>query len=357
MLSFSFAVIGDATERASSPKLRTYLFACLETALMVGFFAGPALGGELAKEIGLQQSLYMPVACYLVGLVTIICIMTETLEVSKRARFSWAKANPFGAMSMLCDNRIAATLASCVFLSNAAGGTGSVMPLYLAQTLGYDTVETGWFAAAGQAGAAAGLLGMLPMMQRCLSTKTIVVISVGMSVLSGFGGGLGVAMMSYGNWATNQSWAPYLMQCLGGVLTIIWYPCMRSVMTKQFGTSSFAMAIGAVSTLQTGCQVLGSLAAAQAYAATEHFSPPLIYFVNSAMNFAALLFALTLPSLDSDEANHEPLMGRGKEDIAQLRAQDRRLQEHVQRNYKQGSSERALLEDALLTVRSNTRRV
>ena len=357
MLSFSFAVIGDATERAASPKLRTYLFACLETALMVGFFAGPALGGELARAVGLQNSLYMPVTCYLVGLVTIICMMTETLEVSKRAKFSWAKANPFGAMSMLCDNRIAATLACCVFLSNVAGGAGSVMPLYLAQTLGYDTVETGWFTASGQAGAAAGLLGMLPIMQRCLSTKTIVVVSVGMSVLSGFGGGLGVAMMSYGNWATEHSWAPYVMQCSGGVLTVIWYPCMRSVMTKQFGTSSFAMAIGAISTLQTGCQVLGSLAAAQAYAATEYFSPPLIYFVNAAMNFAALLLALTLPPLDGEATNIEALTDPTVEVVAKLRPQDQRLQEHVQRNYKQGSSERALLEDALLTVRSNTRRV
>jgi hypothetical protein len=286
--------------------------------------------------------------------------MTETLAVSERAAFSWGKANPFGAMSMLCENRIAATLACVVFLSNAAGGTGSVMPLYLAQTLGYDTVETGWFTAAGQAGAAAGLLAVLPIMQRCLSTKTIVVVSVGMSVLSGFGGGLGVAMMSYGTWATDQSWAPYVMQCAGGVLTIIWYPCMRSVMTKQFGTSSFAMAIGAVSTLQTGCQVFGSLGSAQAYAATEHFSPPLIYFVNSGMNLAALLLALTLPPLDSEDTNKEALADQGEQrqqDLAKLRPADRRLQEHVQRNYKQGSSERALLEDALLTVRSNTRRV
>jgi hypothetical protein len=190
VLAFSFAVIGDATERASSPKLRTYLFAVLETALMVGFFAGPAIGGELGPLLGLQHSLFVPVACYLVGLVTILCLMTETLEQEKRATFSWAKANPFGAMAMLLDNRIATTLASCVLLSNMAGGAGTVLPLYLAQTLGYDSVQTGWFTASGQAGAAVGLLVVLPALQRCISTKAIVVISVGMSVLSGFGGGL-----------------------------------------------------------------------------------------------------------------------------------------------------------------------
>jgi hypothetical protein len=52
------------------------------------------------------------------------------------------------------------------------------MPLYLAQTLGYDEVQTGWFSALGQAGAATGLLVVLPVMQRCISTKMIVVISV-----------------------------------------------------------------------------------------------------------------------------------------------------------------------------------
>ena len=38
---------------------------------------------------------------------------------------------------------------------------------------------------------------------------------------------------------------------------------MRSVMTRQFGKSSFAMAIGAISTLQTCMQVIGPLAFAQ----------------------------------------------------------------------------------------------
>ena len=64
-----------------------------------------------------------------------------------------------------------------------------------------------------------------------------------------------------------------------------------------------------------------------------------------------------MPPLDGDETNGEELTGPSGEAIAKLRPQDQRLQEHVQRNYKQGSSERALLEDALLTVRSNTRRV
>jgi hypothetical protein len=70
---------------------------------------------------------------------------------------------------------------------------------------------------------------------------------------------------------------------------------MRSVMTKQFGESSFAMAIGAISTLQTACGVVGSLAFAQAYAHTEHYLPPFIYFVNAGLNFVALILALTLP--------------------------------------------------------------
>ena len=57
------------------------------------------------------------------------------------------------------------------------------------------------------------------------------------------------------------------------------------------------MAIGAVSTLQTGCNVVGSLAFAQLYAATAKWSPPFVYYVNSACNLLALIFALTLPGL------------------------------------------------------------
>ena len=67
------------------------------------------------------------------------------------------------------------------------------------------------------------------------------------------------------------------------------------------------MAIGAVSTLQTGCNVVGSLAFAQLYAATAKWSPPFVYYVNSACNLLALIFALTLPGLDdAAEEAHEP---------------------------------------------------
>ena len=235
VLSFSFAVIGDVTEGVAGGKLRTYLFAILETALMTGYFVGPALGGELARRYTIQRSLYFPVAMYGSGLVMILLAFTDTLDRGKRAPFSWGRANPFGAMWMLLDNRISMTLAIIVLLSNASGGSGSVLPLYLGEALGYGPFETGWFQAAGQAGAAAGLLLVLPLLQRCLSTKWIVSISVGTSTLSGFGGALGAAALQYSFW---RGWPgatalPYALNAVGGILTIIWYPCMRSVMSEQ----------------------------------------------------------------------------------------------------------------------------
>ena len=114
------------------------------------------------------------------------------------------------------------------------------------------------------------------------------------------------------------------------------------------------MAIGAVSTLQTGCNVVGSLLFAQLYARTEAHSPPFIYFVNAGMNLVAMLLAMSLPHLDEGEADV------GLHDVpkhSHMRAPERRLYEHVQRSYKQGDAERALLEDALVTASSNTRRV
>jgi hypothetical protein len=38
--------------------------------------------------------------------------------------------------------------------------------------------------------------------------------------------------MGYGTWASEEglTWTPYVMQGMGGVLTIIWYPCMRATM-------------------------------------------------------------------------------------------------------------------------------
>jgi hypothetical protein len=58
---------------------------------------------------------------YFAGLVCIVMLFTDTLDRRKRAPFDWARANPFGALKMLLDNRISATLAACVLLSNVGG--------------------------------------------------------------------------------------------------------------------------------------------------------------------------------------------------------------------------------------------
>ena len=125
----------------------------------------------------------------------------------------------------------------------------SVLPLFLAKVLGFDEVEYGWFNAAGQAGAAGGLLLLLPLLQRCLSLKvamgdeviliplytfenisvvvlhspyktgrgheddltahgylkTTITLSVGCAVLGGFTGGLSAAGLGSTFW---RRWAP-----------------------------------------------------------------------------------------------------------------------------------------------------
>ena len=58
VLSASFAVVGDVTEGAPA-QLRTYLFAVLETALMLGYFVGPAASGEI-PSLGLGRPETVP---------------------------------------------------------------------------------------------------------------------------------------------------------------------------------------------------------------------------------------------------------------------------------------------------------
>eukprot|EP01046_Picozoa_sp_COSAG06_P063633 COSAG06_NODE_14863_length_1119_cov_1.173529_2_plen_87_part_00 len=85
--------------------------------------------------------------------------------------------------------------------------------------------------------------------------------------------------------------------------------------------------------------------------------PPLIYFINAAMNLAAVLLAITLPTLDDDEAPDVDLHDTAVVERSRLRAPERRLYEHVERSYKKGDAEGDLLKDALLTASAGTRRV
>ena len=88
------AVIADI----APPGERVRLFGIIGGAWGVGFILGPLLGGFVGEEFGTRAPFYM--AAVLAGLNALYgaLVMPETLSEQHRRPFSWARANPVGAI-------------------------------------------------------------------------------------------------------------------------------------------------------------------------------------------------------------------------------------------------------------------
>ena len=80
-----------------TPDERARVFAMLGAAFGIGFVIGPALGGLLG-EFGHRVPFYAAGALAAINFVWGLFSCKETLTEAQRRPFSWARANPFGAL-------------------------------------------------------------------------------------------------------------------------------------------------------------------------------------------------------------------------------------------------------------------
>lgn len=110
-MSTSSAYIADVTP----PEKRSAAFGLMGAAFGVGFILGPAVGGLLGA-IGPRMPFWVAAVCCLVNAVYGLFVLPESLPPERRAPFSWRRANPVGALSMLAQRRDLMGLASVKFL-------------------------------------------------------------------------------------------------------------------------------------------------------------------------------------------------------------------------------------------------
>ena len=81
----------------SPPEKRAQNFGMIGAAFGVGFVLGPAIGGLLG-ELGPRVPFYAAAIVSLINVVYGYFFLPETLDISKRRKFSWRRANPFGTL-------------------------------------------------------------------------------------------------------------------------------------------------------------------------------------------------------------------------------------------------------------------
>src|SRR6478609_6488921 len=93
IFSTANAYIVDVTP----PEKRAGAFGLLGAAFGIGFILGPALGGFLA-EINLRLPFWVAAGCSALNCLWGIFVLPESLQLENRRPFSWARANPIGAL-------------------------------------------------------------------------------------------------------------------------------------------------------------------------------------------------------------------------------------------------------------------
>jgi len=103
----------------SAPHEKAQRFGLLMAGFGVGFVLGPILGGFLAKY-GTRAPFWAAGALALANALLGFAVLGESLPRRRRRRFSWARANPFGAFRAVARLAGVAPLLAVFFLFNVA---------------------------------------------------------------------------------------------------------------------------------------------------------------------------------------------------------------------------------------------
>jgi DHA1 family tetracycline resistance protein-like MFS transporter len=134
-----FAYAADVAE----PKERARFFGLLSAVGAVGTILGPVVGGLLG-QVSPRAPFWAAAAVGLINAGYGFLVLKESLPVSRRSAFSWARANPFGALMILVETRGLVGLAAMMMLANIAlAAFGSIYVLYVNYRYGWGPGQAG----------------------------------------------------------------------------------------------------------------------------------------------------------------------------------------------------------------------
>jgi DHA1 family tetracycline resistance protein-like MFS transporter len=255
-----FAYMADITP----PEGRARAYGLIGAAFSGGFVFGPVLGGFLG-EISPRAPFWFAAGLAGVAFLYGLLVLPESLAPEKRMAFSWARANPFGALKLLRSHTELFGLASVNFLLYFAHHVFSaVFVLYAGDRYGWGP----W-----QVGLVLALVGVLDMTVQGLLVGPAVKRfgDRAVMVFGLFGGAVGIACMGLAptGWLFAAAMIPNALWGLS-------MPTLQSLMTRLVSESEQGQLQGANMSVASIAGVVSPLFFGAVYAATvqpENFAP------------------------------------------------------------------------------------
>lgn len=268
------AALADVTE----PDQRARVFGLLGAAFGIGFIVGPAIGGVLG-EFGPRAPFYAAAALAALNFLYGATTFPETLDPENRRSFSWARANPVGALMALRNVPGVLPLSCVMFLWMTA-------QMVYPSTWAYFAIERfGW--SPGMIGASLAWTGILMALIQSLAIGPIVVrfgerhaTLIGLSAMI-------ASFTAY--MLVDRGWLVFVIMTLGALQAVVG-AALGAMMSRRVDASAQGELQG----------FRGSLMALSAIAAPLMFNPTLAWFTSDAAPFyfpgaafaIAALFAL-----------------------------------------------------------------
>ncbi|CCW20114.1 putative tetracycline-efflux transporter [Sphingobium indicum BiD32] len=269
-----FAYMADITR----PEERARGYGLIGAAFSGGFVAGPLLGGILG-EISLRAPFWAAASlsglAFLYGLI----VLPESLPRKKRMAFSWARANPFGALTLLRSHPELSSLAIVNFLLYFAHH------LFSAVFVLYAGDRYGW--GAWQVGSLLAMVGLLDMMVQGLLVGPVVKrLGDRTTMVTGLAfGAVGIACMGL----APTGWL-FVAAMLPNALWGLAMPTIQSLMTRRVSESEQGQLQGANNSVGSIAGIVSPLFFGGVYALSVGGNPTLP-FIGSAFLMAAGVLA------------------------------------------------------------------
>lgn len=117
----SFTVANSYIADISTPDNKAKNFGMMGAAFGLGFIVGPALGGIVGANFGVEMPFYVAAALSLANALYGFFILPESLPKEKRRDIVWRNANPIGAIIHLSKYKSVLGLVAALFFVHLAG--------------------------------------------------------------------------------------------------------------------------------------------------------------------------------------------------------------------------------------------
>lgn len=266
-----FAYMADITP----PEERARGYGLVGAAFAAGFVAGPALGGVLG-EYGNRAPFWAAAALSAAAFLYGLAILPESLKVENRMPFSFARANPLGALNLLRSHRDLTSLAAVNFLLYFSHHVFSaVYVLYAGHRFGLSTLQVGALLAC------AGALDML--VQGALVGRASKRFGDRRTMIFGLtAGAFGLLCMGL---APNALW--FALALAPNALWGLAMPTLQSLMTQRVGENEQGQLQGANNSIGSIAGVASPIFFGWVYSLSIDGWPGLSFALGAAILLAA----------------------------------------------------------------------